>query len=265
MVELLKKAQSGQWGQNAAGFVESVGGVVLKHGNVTYIFNPQAPSLGSRAIALASELSDEEKSFYIERGALLHESIKDAALVNGFDFDIPDGWSGSKYSTSQTYFPETDQNQRYVSADLISAPKQKAYISASLIEMLLALLDKIGISGGFGTHRAVINDDATNQAGLNVSDLDSTGGSITDHAFGRGIDIDHIGTSQESIQKISQNKAEYMIQLEVLLEALNVLPMPLLPDLIVIHPEVALDLRSWRRFRINGHFSKNEISKFKIC
>jgi hypothetical protein len=244
LMDLLELYKKGKWvnGQTA-GSVGDFGGPVIKHGDVSYIFNPTAPTLGNRPIALVAQLSEEEKAFYIERGTLLNQTISSSALIDGFDFDIPDSWSASKLSSTQTFFPDVpaDENGRYLSSSIISGAKQKAFICTALIELLLALVDKMSINGGFGTHRAVITETAENTGGINLGSAEGASGSaaLSDHVFGRAFDIQSVGRTQDSSEAISTNATKYELQLDYLLEALNTLPMPLLPDLIVIHPEVA--------------------------
>lgn len=259
LIDLLTAIQQGRYGdESAAGIVQSLGGPILKHGNMSYIFDPTAPTLGSRAIALDAELSEEEKSYYIQRGALLYETIdKDKVLINGFQVDFPDEWKNEKLISTQTYYPGVEKENRYVSSSLISAPQQKAYICASMIELLLALVDKMGINGTFGSDVALIQSTTENTAGANyttVNPSNRNNSTISDHAMGRAFDIQSIGSTQENMQPISTDAIKYEIQLDTLLEALNTMPMPLLPDLIVIHPEVA------RKYGVSDVFESPQVA-----
>jgi len=243
--ELLGAYSKGQWGQvTEAGSVSDDGRPAIRHGNVTYIPDPEAPSLGSRAIALDSELTEEEKAFYIERGTLLYQTLNtEKCLKMGFDIDFPNTWDNFKIYSTHTYFPSLKQDPRYLDNSIIAAPVQKAYISASLIELLILLTDKIGFDGGFGISRAMVKDNAENQAGINNSSAQassSKGTVISDHVFGRGFDIMRIGRTKESIVPFKPSDVnDYENKLEILLDALSTVPMPLLPDLIMIHPQVA--------------------------
>lgn len=248
LLQLLDLYKKGKWvnGQTA-GSVGDFGGPMIKHGEVSYIFNPDAPTLGNRPIALVSQLSEEEKAFYIERGTLLNQTIANSALIDGFDFDLPDSWSNSKISSgTQTQFENVppDEYGKYLSSTVISAPKQKAFVCTALIELLLCLVDKISIDGGFGLHRAVVSETTENSAGINNASAGIGSGTtaLSDHVFGRAFDIQSIGRTQDSSEAISTNPVKYEVQLDYLLEALNTLPMPLLPDLIVVHPEVGRKL-----------------------
>ena len=243
--ELLGAYTKGQWGQmTEAGSVSDDGRPAIRHGNVTYIPDPEAPSLGSRAIALDSELTEEEKAFYIERGTLLYQTLnKEKCLKMGFDIDFPNTWDNFKIYSTHTYFPSLKQDPRYLDNAIITAPVQKAYISASLIELLILLTDKIGFDGGFGISRAMVKDNAENAAGINNSSAQASSSKatvISDHVFGRGFDIMRIGRTKESVVPFKPSDVnDYENKLEILLDALSTVPMPLLPDLIMIHPQVA--------------------------
>ena len=111
------------------------------------------------------------------------------------------------------------------------------------MELLIILTDKIGFDGGFGTGKAVLSDTAENIAGINGTNAQASaanGTIFSDHVFGRGFDIMKIGRTKESIFSFqAENPDDYENKLYILLDALNTVPMPLLPDLIVIHPQVA--------------------------
>ena len=242
--ELLSVYSTGQWPPNSeSGSVSDDGRPAIKHGNVTYIPNPEAPSLGSRALALDSELTEEEKAFYIERGTLLHNTIKDKALIQGYSIDFPNTWDNFLLLSTHTYFPDVKKDDKYLDNTIITAPEQKAYISAALIELLIILTDKIGFGGGFGTHRAKASEQGKNSAGINNSNAQGSatkGTVISDHVFGRGFDMMKIGRTKESILAFQpENPNDYETKLYYLLDALSTVPMPLLPDLIMIHPQVA--------------------------
>jgi hypothetical protein len=247
-MDLLNTYKTGQWPKSSSGSgVSQFGGPLIKHGNVTYIFDPSAPSLGSRMIALDSELTPEEKQYYIERGTILSRVVGDTVLISGFDIDFPDNWTNHKLIATQSYYPDVpqEQNNGFVQDSLIIAPKQKAYICAALIELLIALADKIGFDGTFATSRAVITQEGDNQIGLDGSSSkvnSNIKNIISDHVFGRSFDFQKLGSNYDSTQNIPVSEDGYQLSLDMLLEALNTMPMPLLPDLIVIHPEVGRKL-----------------------
>lgn len=216
---------------------------LFTHNNIGYSIDEQAPSLGEKAVAIESELTPNEKSIYIERGTLLKQSINEPALTIGFQFDIPNKLSG--YSFVQTNSYHTDEYAKAdtsVQAELITAESQKAYISAALIECLLMLTDVnngIKVNGTFALNRAVLSESdktSRNSNPENGIDKNSTN-AISDHVFGRAFDIRSVG----DYDSIGGSKAKYAMVLDLVLQKLNTMPMPLIPDLIIIHPDVAKD------------------------
>jgi hypothetical protein len=57
---------------------------------------------------------------------------------------------------------------------------------------------------------------------------------LTDHAFGRGFDLEYFVNSNDAIGVVGGSSSEYMRQLDILLGVLNTVPVHLLPDQIVI-------------------------------
>ncbi len=215
---------------------------MFTHNNTGYTIDGLAPSLGERALAAEEELSEEEKQIYIDRGTLLKQSINEPALTLGFQFDIPDVLSSYSFVQTNSYYAdESNPTGLSVESSLISAPKKTAYISASLIECLLMMTDVnkgVKINGTFALNRAVLSEsDKTSRHSNPESGIDkSNKNSISDHVFGRAFDIRSVG-DYSSIK----GKERYAIALDIVLQKLNTMPQPLMPDLIVIHPDVAKD------------------------
>jgi len=98
----------------------------------------------------------------------------------------------------------------------------------------------VQIKGRFGLKRAILSEDDASQRNINpTSGIDQNNtNTISDHVFGRAFDIDAIG----SFANLGKSKEHYASSLHYVLSRLNTLPMQLIPDLIVFHPEVAKDL-----------------------
>lgn len=215
---------------------------LFTHNGTAYNVSESAPSLGERAVAIDSQLTPDEKLIYIERGTLLKQSINEPALIIGFQFDIPNKLSGYSFVQTPSYHTEEYQNPDTVQAELISAEQQKAYISAALIECLLMLTDvhkgfKIG--GTFALDRAILSESDKSSRNSNPEkgiDKNATN-AISDHVFGRAFDIRSVG----DYSSIGATKTKYAMVLDMVLQTLNTMPMPLIPDLIIIHPDVAKD------------------------
>lgn len=98
----------------------------------------------------------------------------------------------------------------------------------------------VQVKGRFGLKRNIVSEDDASQRNLNPSaglDANNTN-TISDHAFGRAFDIDALG----SFSNFGKSKEHYASSLHYVLSRLNSLPLQLIPDLIVISPDVAKDL-----------------------
>jgi hypothetical protein len=236
----LLESTNGKWPGNDKSKVGDSTGALFTHNSTAYTIDSEAPGLGERAIAAEEELSEEEKQIYIDRGTLLKQSINEPALTIGFDFDIPDVLSSYSFVQTSSYY-NVDSTELSVESSLISSPKKKAYISASLIECLLMMTDVnkgVKINGTFALNRAVLSEsDKTSRNSNPESGIDKNSkNSISDHVFGRAFDIRSVGD-----YGVIRGKERYAVALDIVLQKLNTMPQPLIPDLIVIDPDVAKD------------------------
>jgi len=240
---LLQKLIGDAINNASVSYVGESNGTIYKHNQVSYQLKQEgAPSLGARPIAIADELSPEESAIYLERGKELNKRIPDTALVVGFQFDIPNSFSSYKFSQTNSYFPDSSQTSE-ITGDLISADSKRAYVCAALIECLLMLTDPtkgVSIVGRFGLARAILSEsDETSRNADPSTGIDANNtNAISDHAFGRAFDIDAIG----SFRNFDKSKEHYAASLNYVLSRLNSMPMQLIPDLIIISPDVAKDL-----------------------
>jgi hypothetical protein len=199
------------------------------HSAVDYNTNPSFLGAGVRPVALLESLSVQEAQYYNERASLL-DSLMNTSIKNGFMFDIDNSLTSAEYDTSSMHPKAKDLISKKIDINIISASAKKAYVSASLIEFLLALHGatygpELVVKGGFGLDRQ--NDTP------NVSNAQSN--SITDHAFGRAFDFSliHKKGDQKPVDMNSSQSA-YMLQLTTLLDKINVFPMHLVPDYIAV-------------------------------
>ena len=215
-------------------------------------YNSSTGAIGGRYfdVALQSRLTQDQKSYYSTRGELLSKNLyigdhDKTALIHGFNFDIRDSNTAAEYDvTNSRLLLTADQIERRINEGLIKAPSQKAFISANLIECLLALASTSygpplridGYNGGFGTFR----QDGT--TGGTPRSSGAQGNSITDHAFGRAFDIMglyEVSTDQterrysRNIAKIT-TKQGYTHQLDPLLKKFHAMPPHLVPDYMAI-------------------------------
>jgi len=204
-----------------------------------------AVSAGYMPIALASNLTEQEIKYYISRGSILKSSasINDSrVLTEGFQFDITDSLTNITYN-STTIFPGIEGSGKIqeVPEDIIKAKPQKAFVSAALTECLIFLSSDTGgsplkIIGGLGAFRASGSSDQA----ANLNELVS-GGSITDHAFGRAFDFTSITLSGETLRPLSSGIEAYKAHLENLLLKLSTAPWHILPDFIMVNSWVGQD------------------------
>jgi len=208
------------------------------------------PSAGRMDVAISSDLTEEERQYYTERGTFLknmtvpietHSAanvVNDHSYLNGTGaFDIADNMTDIKETGS--YYPGVNEDG-IVSADLIARPSVSIFPSAALMELIIRLNSSessIKVKGGLGIHRA----GNPSIQGPNLTPLEP-GDTISDHVFGRGFDINYIGLKTDSVlsnvEALASNPEEYKKLLELLLEELNTIAatqLYLIPDLIVFH------------------------------
>lgn len=97
--------------------------------------------------------------------------------------------------------------------------------------MLLLITNKIYIKGDTGTGRGLV--------GSNFSELTADNNSVSDHAFGRGLDIGAVGNSPSDVINLVESIDNYRKGLNIFLSTLQTLSKELHPDLIIIHDQLA--------------------------
>lgn len=195
---------------------------------------------GSRAIALDSILSDQEKEVYAAKIAELNNKVNFKGSVNIFQLNLSTNSKGQNLSTlgftinqEPSYISGSMQSVN-IDSNLLGTGSRKCYVSAALIEMLLQVTNKIFIDGGTGTDRTLV--------GPNFSPLDAENNTVSDHAFGRGFDIMAVGNSVTVADALSKNIDTYRQGLHLFLTTLNGLTQDLHPDLIVVHDQLMAEL-----------------------
>ena len=212
----------------------------IDHGIAPYDPDSTNPSAGGRMIAFKSQMSEEEKGWIVERGKILKDTgnVNDYShLTGGFYFEITDSYTNMRSGDGASEYPglDTSLNTAQVSLDVIQAPQQLAYLSPALIECLIALSGKIKFQGGFGAARWF--DKMKNGE---IPD----GSSLSDHGFGRAFDISLVGQlngNNYDMENNSGNIEIYRGAMDIILPALNSLPMHLIPDIIVHSTDLATE------------------------
>lgn len=218
------------------------------HSTDGYDPNDKAVSAGYMPIAQESKLTKKQIETYIKRGSVLKSAanISDSSvLLSGFKFDIKDTLNNLNYN-STTIFPGIEGSGKIqeIPQDIITAKPYRAFISAALIECLIYLSsddagNALKIIGGFGSHRGSTYEDQ----GTNLGDLES-GGTVTDHAFGRAFDFSSISKVDEKLKPINSGAEALRSHLDNLLEKLNTAPQHILPDFIMVNNSVGSEYKN---------------------
>lgn len=200
----------------------------------------ETQSGGFRNVAFFSEMTEEERGWYQERIALLRSKYPSTFLSTSFKFDIPNEFARegvTVYNGEDTSFPDAKVNlsQRVISKDIIlqNPTDANAYVAPALIELLLHLHGQgIVISGGFDSGR---------QWGMDLNDKNELW--MSDHSSGRAVDISSVGKINKDPINLSSgvSRVIYDDALYMLLDALVEVPRYLLPDLMCVHQDYAIN------------------------
>lgn len=214
----------------------------LAHGNNPYEVIGTTITTGYRTIVLESSITPEEKGWILDRGNKLKSLnvVEDSTfLTGGFSFDVQDGLKNLKQT--ETFYPSMQPNST-VEQSLVDAAAQTAYVCPALIELLIFLHSKLDYRGRIG---AGVAKSAQSITFGSLSD----NGSVNDHVFGRGFDITYIASKPPATEEIAvdlltqgTDLARYRSALDHFLSVLSVAPNALLPDLIVVHPDLSAEL-----------------------
>lgn len=190
----------------------------------------------SRRVAAVALMSKEEVEIYKKR----IEELKNCAVVNdhaNLKFTIQiDAINEIKKADITLYETASydKNNKKYPKFDASFfdpiTDNKTAFVCASLIELLIALKQKIPFyKGGVGTGRKI--------GGPNHGDVEDNG-SLSDHSFGRAFDMSVIQAADGQVINLKTSKSldNYRKALETLLSALSTISPSLHPDLIVLHP-----------------------------
>jgi hypothetical protein len=238
------------------GSVQTETGSVVPHSLKGYTTTSGSMSYngGTRAIALVDELTAEEIKEYNRRADLLSkktnwkgsaQAIKDGFYIDfntnkegqnlknlGFDITFSVVFRGSGENAKDKY-----RSKRLpIDKDLLGSGKRKTMVAAVLVELIDRLTDSLIINTDFGAARGIV--------GANFAALTAEKNSVSDHSFGRAIDLFSVGTSSSNMVNFGSNPpaATYLKGLNMLLSYIENLPQSLHPDLIVISDQLANQL-----------------------
>ena len=249
-------------GGDSNGTVLGSNGNPISHSSKGYVTHTDGAVFngGSRAIALEKELSDQEIKVYASKMAELHKKANFAGSnVNSFNLDFNsttyyETVNGKRVQKVQDLtklgfsinsfggYKTNGESHGLVDIDstLIGTGINKCYISAAIIQFLIELTNKIYIRGGHGSGRGII--------GSNFSALTKDNNSVSDHAFGRGFDIDALGNTKETAILLTKaggaaaSKKDYADALHIFMTHVSTMPDYLQPDLIVVSDQLITDL-----------------------
>jgi hypothetical protein len=207
---------------------------------------------GSRAIAVDSELSEQEKKEYIKKLTELNNKPKFDGSLQAFNLDFNTNSANQDLKSlgfdivqGGGYTADGTNSLGSVTIDktLLGTGAKLCQVSAALIELMLQLTNSLYIRGGQGTERGIIG----NNFKALTSDKLGTTNSVSDHAFGRGFDIMGLGvTKAQEITLGKDNfvakKVDYLRALDLLLTQMQTLSYDLHPDLIMISDEISVEM-----------------------
>lgn len=243
-------------GGSGSGSVQDGYGNSIPHSTEGYSVadSSQVYNGGNRSIALVSQLTEKEKDEYSKKAESLLKksnfrvSSNDASIFRkGFsinfnenskkqdlaalNFDIVQSGSYMQTSSGPKYQTES------VDKKLIGSGTQTCMPAAALVELLNRLTDFVFIRGGLGVGRGII--------GPNFTLLTDKNNSVSDHAFGRGLDISAVGKDAETAVVFDNpvpTAEKYLKGLSILLQYIEALPQELHPDLIVVSDQLNNEL-----------------------
>lgn len=234
-------------GSNDSVLMENDSGQTHSHAVVGYTPMPGANVFngGTREIAIDDQLTDQEKEAYENKIKELNGKVNfNGSIAQSISLNTyKNSYKDSQGATQSQILSELDfellqagtyLNGKYerkaLPKDILGNNNLKIRPSAALIEMLLQLTNKMFIEGGLGV-RSIL--------GPNFSQI-SPGDSITDHAFGRAIDIFAIGSSRSDMVSLrTKKKEDYRRAFELFLTNLSSISQSLHPDLIIVHSGLA--------------------------
>lgn len=216
-----------------------------------YQISPDAlgvgPAKNNYPAALISDLSDQEKEIYINAIRTVNNNVEyrngNPLTENGFSISaeqkdratLKNNYqeaAGNINDQGKDAGPNTSYYRTLPDAFLDLTDPSSFYPSITLLKMLIELTDPNGLdlSIDFGLSRG--RDLMGDNAGMTENqDAKKT---ISDHAFGRGIDIYAVGQKNVAGSKLAVNATNYKKCFELLMNKIALLPKYFQPDEVVI-------------------------------
>lgn len=223
LLAMLIQKLGGLLAHSQKGYYPSQGGITLNG--------------GSRPIALQDILTEKEIETYITKSKEINNKVNFAGNINPFQINFSQNSEGQSLGSLNF---EIKQSGNYVSGsyEALSVPKEllgtglkNCFVGAALLEMTLQLTNKIYMKAETGTGRGLV--------GSNFSELTAENNSVSDHAFGRGLDIFEVGNSSNDPIILVSSLDNFRKGLNIFLTNLQTLSKELHPDLIIVHDQLA--------------------------
>jgi len=204
--------------------------------------------LNTGGVALESLMTQEEAGYLKERARILkgYNIVQDSnVLVDGYLFDIPNELSN--LAQNRGYIGSGQGSENVLDSVIQLGDTERAYLAPALIELLIYL----GSSDSdvkILCHTGASGTVTGQEFGENVDALQA-GDVVSDHVFGRAVDIISVAKADNSNKTDIYNNGNgvsaslYRIAFEMLMDELNKIGLShpyLLPDVITVHS----DLRS---------------------
>jgi hypothetical protein len=182
-------------------------------------------------------LTEKEIETYVTKMKEINSKANYEGNINAFQINF--STNSQKQNLASLGF-EIKQSGNYVSGsyealavskDLLGTGLQNCFVSAALLEMVLQLTNKIYMKADTGTGRGLV--------GSNFGALTAENNSVSDHAFGRGLDIFVVGNNPQTTYDLVSSLDNFRKGLDVFLTNLQTLSKELHPDLIIVHDLLA--------------------------
>ena len=184
----------------------------------------------NRDLAIIKDIPEQERQVYESKINEIRNKVNYSGDFGKFNIDLSRLSSFSfRIKQSGTFFGGGRNASTLVSEDYAKLGKQDCYPAAALIELVSQLTNKIYIGGAsIGTSRGFVSE--------NFANLTAEDNGISDHTFGRALDIFYIGYKKENAFNLgTTNLDTFRNGLDIFLKALQTIPQDLHPDTIIFH------------------------------
>jgi hypothetical protein len=214
-----------------SGTMTNADGSTYSHSSNAYASSDAAGVLNgfNRDLAIIKDIPEQERQVYESKINEIRNKVNYSGDLGKFNIDLSKISSFSfRIKQNGTFFGGGRNASTLVSEDYAKLGKQDCYPAAALIELVSQLTNKIYMDGYIGTSRGFVSS--------NFKELTAQDNAITDHTFGRALDIFYIGYKKENAYSLAtRNLDTFRNGLDIFLKALQTIPQDLHPDTIIFH------------------------------